>query len=178
MRFDHSMPPRIQLHDVPVSERERLPSSLHELLETDIDHAGQLDRGLYLPYSENWHHNRNGHLCEVCLAGSLIAGFLDNPPSRTLVPDMFSRDTERKLETVDSMRCSQWLTAFEKLYVYEPSREIASKMQHLPRNRCIHFYGWDEFDLHLRSLRRMVPRLREIDTLAGEAGYVSFDCSS
>ena len=178
MNFPYPRSEKTLPTEQPVKEADRLPATLAGLLETALDAAAELDRDAYLPYSENWHTNRYGGLCEVCLSGCLIAGALDNPHSRTLMPNMFSADTELKLEIVDSMRSGEWLTAFRNLYNGDPTEEIAVRIRRVPQPVNIHFYGWEEFKPHLQSLRNLLPLLREIDTLAGEAGYLSFDHGS
>ena len=175
MQRPYPRPPASARTAQPVSEPGRLPGSLADLLECAIDDAGNLDPGAYLPYSGNWHTHRGRDLCEVCLAGCIIAGTLKNPGTRTLIPDMFSADTELKLEIVDSMRSGEWLSAFKCLYQQDPTEEIARELRLLPHPSVTHFYGWEEFEKHLKSLINLLPQLRKIDTLAGEAGFLSCD---
>ena len=158
-----------------VNEAQELPSSLSGLLESAIGDAEELDRFHYIPYSANWHNARYSDTCEICLAGCLIAGTLRNSHRRTLLPNMFSADTEHKLEIVDCMRNGEWRSAFKCLYQQDPGHEIADKLRRLALPSDTHFHGWDEFLSHLQSLKNLLPQLREIDTLAGEAGYMSFD---
>ena len=161
----------------PVSEPQRLPDTLAGLLECALDDASTLDIGTYIPYSGNWHTRRRDYPCEVCLAGCIMAASLKNPPTRTLIPDMFSADTEQKLDIVDSMRCGNWRAAFTCLYQQEPTAEISRELFHIPTPRLCHFYGWIEFEQHLRSLTALLPQLREIDALAAKAGFRSFSLS-
>ncbi len=164
--------------DQPVSEPEPLPNTLAVLLKCAVDDASTLDASTYIPYSGNWHTSRRRYPCEVCLAGCIMAATLSNPPTRTLIPDMFSADTEQKLGIVDSMRCGNWRAAFTCLYQQDPTAEINRELFHIPTPRLCHFYGWAEFETHLRSLTNLLPRLQKIDTLAEEAGFTSFslDC--
>ncbi len=164
--------------NLPVSEPKRLPDTLADLLQCALDDASTLGIGTYIPYSGNWHTHRLNYSCEVCLAGCIMAATLNNPPTRTLIPDMFSDETEQKLDIVDSMRCGNWLAAFKCLYQQEPTAEISQQLFHLPAPRFCHFYGWIDFEKHLRSLTALLPQLRKIDTLASQAGMFSFNRSS
>lgn len=161
----------------PGNEAERLASTLFGLLESAIGDAEELDRFHYIPYSENWHKSRYSDTCEICLAGCLIAGTLRNSQRRTLVPNMFSADTEHKLMIVDAMRSGEWHSAFKSLYQQDPNPEVAAQLRRLAHPSDTHFHGWDEFLAHLQSLKNMLPLLSEIDALAEQAGYVSFDNS-
>ena len=163
--------------NLPVSEPKRLPDTLADLLQCALDDASTLDIATYIPYSGNWHTRRRDYPCEVCLAGCIIAATLNNPPTRTLIPDMFSTDTEQKLDIVDSMRLGNWRGAFKCLYQQDPTAEISRELFHIPVPRLCHFYGWIEFEKHLRSLTALLPQLRKIDTLAAKAGSQSFSLS-
>ena len=100
-------PDQSRFSSQPGNEAERLPSTLFGLLESAIGDAEELDRFHYIPYSENWHKSRYSDACEICLAGCLIAGTLRNSHRKTLVPNMFSADTEHKLMIVDAMRSGE-----------------------------------------------------------------------
>ena len=159
------------------NEANQLPSTLSGLLESAIVDAEELDRFHYIPCSENWHSSRYSDTCEICLAGCLISGTLRNSHRRTLVPNMFSADTEHKLVVVDAMRSGEWRSAFKCLYQQDPDHAIAEKIRRLAQPSNPHFQGWDEFLAHLDSLKSLLSLLREIDSLADEAGFTSFDHS-
>ncbi len=177
MNFTNPNPKHSRFDSRPGNEADRLPSTLSGLLESVIVDAEELDRFHYIPYSENWHKVRYSDACEICLAGCLIAGTLRNSHHRTLVPNMFSADTEHKLMIVDAMRSGEWRSAFIRLYQQDPDRETSEKIRRLAQPSNTHFHGWDEFLAHLQSLKNLLPLLREIDSLADEAGFTSFDHS-
>ena len=168
--------PRQQpVYDPPFKENETLPSSLSGLLEIAIGDAEELDRFHYIPYSENWHKTRYSDICEVCLAGCVIAGTLRHSHRSTLVPNMFSTETANKLVVIDDMRTGHWRSAFMLLYNQEPTVPISIKLGQIPNPFNPHFRGWDDFLDHLESLKKLLPQLEEIDALASESGFNSFD---
>ena len=175
------MPP-IESHNIPVEPSEdgireatRLPSTLSGLLEAALDDASSLDRDAYSPYSDFWHRTRLDGICEVCLAGCLIARTLGNHPTYTVRPILFSTNTRRKLETVNLMRLGKWYAAFTKHYLDAPTDEIIHLIRSLPQLADPNFCGWKRFLCHINSLRGAVEPLREIDALARKFDYLSHD---
>ena len=158
-----------------IREATRLPSTLSGLLETALDDASSLNRETYTPYSDFWHRSRLDDVCEVCLAGCLIARTLDNRPAFTLLPIMFSTNTRRKLETVNLMRLGNWYSAFTKHYLDAPVDEISQLIRSLPQPVDRNFCGWERFLCHINSLRGAVKQLREIDALARKFDYLCHD---
>lgn len=159
--FQEQKPDTDQYHQV--LPHFRLPSTMSGLLEAAIKDARAIDRSRYMPFSEEWHNALNSSVCEVCLAGSLIAQTLRIPFDLDFAPFMFSETTMRKLEAVDSMRCGFWRRVFDLLYATAPSKTISDKLEALGMPDNADFYGWGEFDRLLNSLESLVPRLREID---------------
>ena len=66
-----------------------LPDTMSGLLATAIDDARQLDRTLYHPRCGEWHTAWEHRPCQVCLAGSVIAGSLGASHHQTLYPNIF-----------------------------------------------------------------------------------------
>lgn len=149
-----------------VSEPFPLPCALSELLHTAIADARSLSPDTYVPCSSQWHFASTLGTCQVCLAGSLIAGSLNNSPRFNAEPDMFSDDTDDKLRAVDAMRQGEWTEAYDYLYGEEPSAETRVLLLTLPKPVDIDFFGWRSFKRHLASLEVLLPTLAEIDELA------------
>ena len=145
-----------------------LPDTMSGLLETAINDARRLDPNSYRPRSSEWHTATEEGPCEICLAGSLIAGTFNSSPNTNMKPWMFSAETEVKLEALDAMRRGSWLQAFLSLYDRRPARAIQERLCFLPLPSCIDFNGWDEFNAHLDSLESIIPDLREIEADALE----------
>ena len=158
---------------IEVREPEKLPSTLSGLLSTALQDAEELDREHYFPYSENWHKSR--YHCEICLAGAVIAGTLRNAHHDSLTPSMFSKETERKLHVIDSMRRGEWSSAFHRLYGEELDQTLKTMLRRIPAPDLVHFNGWDEFLVHLKTLHAAVEPLDAIDKLAARSGYRSFE---
>ena len=138
-------------------------SCMSSLLEAAIKDARSLDRDKYRPLSIAWHQADEDGKCEVCLAGSMIAGTLQSPPSKTLTPYRFSGNTPRLLETVDYMRGGQWVAAFRRFHGRDPGRFSSFRLSELPRPTNTNFVGWHSFRSHLDSLELILPALREIE---------------
>ena len=139
-----------------------LPDTMSGLLEAAIADARKLDPDIYFPYSELWHTTDNG-TCTICLAGSLIAGTLQTPPDKTMVPLSFPGDVPAKLDALDSMRFGRWECAFHRFYGEEPSPSISDQLAYLSRPFCSYFTGWDEFHVLLDSLEKSIKPLRTIE---------------
>ena len=159
--FQEQKPDTDQHHQV--LPQFQLPSTMSSLLEAAIKDARNIDRSRYMPFSEEWHNALNSSVCEVCLAGSLIAETFLIPFDLDFAPFMFSDVTMRKLEAVDSMRCGFWRRVFDLIYAEVPNKAISDKLEALGMPDNADFYGWGEFDRLLNSLESLLPRLREID---------------
>lgn len=143
-----------------------LPKSMSGLIEIALADARSLDPMLYNPNGRHWHARMNGGPCQVCLAGSVIAGTLDAPSHRNRFPWSFDRDTENKLCAIDSMRCGYWERAFRLVYGFGPVAQIGLRLSTIGKSTHIDFHGWDEFRTHLDSLESKLPALREIEAAA------------
>ena len=152
---------------VPVSEPCRLADTMAGLLATAIADARSLDPDTYMPFCLNWHDVNSLNVCEVCLAGSVIAVSLKNSPTMTITPESFSPNTENKLRAIDSMRGGNWLLAFGFVYGQCPE-EIADRLRILPKPKHADFIGWDRLHAHLDSLESILPELRQVDELAAQ----------
>ena len=141
-----------------------LPQTMAGLLEVAINDARKLDRSIYLPFHNEWHNpNAGSFFCEICLAGSVIAGSLKIAPNLAVSSLAFDKRTEELLDALDNMRYGHWSKAFDLIYNRIPSLQIRDYLQALPEPAHSEFDGWEDFDLHLASLERMLPQLRSID---------------
>ena len=148
---------------------DALPETMAGLLQCAIDDARKLDKAEYYPRHDQWHESRPHPLmsvCEVCLAGSVIAGTLRIPFNHSCTPVAFDSQTSNLLHAIDDMRDANWNYAFIRVYKRSPSFSLQAKLQRIPSATHIHFSGWKQFESHLDSLQKIVPRLREIDSMA------------
>ena len=146
-----------------------LPDTLSGLLEAAIAAARALDRRLYLPNHNEWHKSSfkddRSIVCEVCLAGSVVAQTLLISPGLTISPSDFQSSVCVKLSAINNMRCGMWDAAYELLYDDNPSIATKNLLQAIPRPLHPTFDGWAEFESHLDSLEKTLPALREIDSI-------------
>ena len=145
---------------------ETLPGTMTGLLETAIADARKLKRRTYRPHYHEWHVMNDHGQCEICLAGILIAGTLRFSPLTQMTPWMLPSKTQHKLEALDAMRSGDWCTAYHLLYQQEPSIKTQARLSCLPLPDHAEFVGWRSFNAHLRSLQRIIPKLRKIETEA------------
>lgn len=151
----------------PVTPKDAsLPSTLSGLVEAAIVDSRMLDHAIYYPLHANWHHVGNHRFCQVCLAGSLIAGRLNFPSDSTFSSCDFSSATKSKLETLNSIRLGAYQRAFFTFYGISPSQPVIDICLSMPMPICRYFDGWPEFYAHLGSLENLLPSLREIDRLS------------
>ena len=139
--------------------------SMSDLLQVAINDARALDPRIYRPNSITWHDADAQEQCQVCLAGSVIAGTLAATPDQTLSPDHFSSDTPGKLEALNFMRRGHWVFAFYEFYRHWPRTSIEDRLRKLPKPINADFTGWHAFRAHLDSLEAILPELREIELI-------------
>ena len=145
-----------------------LPATLAGLLVAAVNDARKLDRAIYVPNCDQWHHAiscSRARLCEVCLGGCLIAGTLDVKSCDSVTASMFDHRTHILLDALDDMRIGYWISAFKRIYDCDLEPSQRSLLERIPVPIHTEFNGWEQFDAHLRSLDRAVPRLRQVDQL-------------
>ena len=79
-------------------------TDLPALVRVAVADARCLDREVYLPWSSEWHKPLSGGICQVCLAGAVIADTLDSTEDMDLVPDSFDNYTRDALDALDQVR--------------------------------------------------------------------------
>ena len=145
-------------------KKSLLPNSVSGLLETAIEDARSLDRKAYLPHYGEWHSMNDQGRCEICLAGSVLAGTLDYEPGHQVLTYNLELEVQTKIDALNSMRTGDWSSAFEVMHRHPPSQLLLDQLHALPVPAHSEFVGWRNFSAHIRSLERIVPRLRRIET--------------
>lgn len=137
--------------------------SMSELLEVAIADARSLDARLYAPNYVVLHEAHAHTQCQVCLAGSLVAGTLSATPDQTFSPSDFPDDTANHLESLNEMRRGQWVFAYHRFYDRWPHSRIEDRLRKLPKPSNPDFDDWPAFHCHLDSLESSLPELRSIE---------------
>ena len=148
-----------------ITDHIALPSSMAGLLETAINDARRLDRKTYFPHHGQWHCATDSNSCEVCLAGSLIAGTLRIGANYTVSANSFSTRAKRLLIALDNMRIGHWNGAFYHVYYRHAGASLRKSLKSIPTPNPYHFSSWPNFDCHLDSLEQLLPRLRQVDRI-------------
>ena len=63
------------------------------------------------------------------------------------------------------MRIGYWCSAFKRIYDCDLQPSLRSMLERIPVPLHTEFIGWEQFDAHLESLERIIPRLRQVDEL-------------
>lgn len=153
-----------------INNSSQLPDTLFGLLNAAINEARTLDRELYSPYFDSWHHYANECICEFCLGGALIASRLPFSFTETVLPWMLPERTQKKLHALDLIRTGNFAHAYHSLYGSFPSGDARDLVRTLQKPPQHYFSGWEEFEEHLASLALILPSLKELDRLAAVAG--------
>ena len=146
-----------------LNHSQSLPDTMSGLLAAAIADGRQLDRTLYHPRCGEWHTAWEHRPCQVCLAGSVIAGSLGASHHQTLYPNSYQGPIRNKLESLDFMRRGKWVLAFKALYQRHPNLSTAIRLNRLSRPDNKDFNGWQGFNSHLDSLEEILPDLRQIE---------------
>ena len=141
-----------------------LPDSMHDLLATAISDARGLEGRKYRPRSDEWHCPDDDGRCIICLAGGILAGTFNCSPKKNFAPWEFHPDTQNKLSALEAMRTGDWLEAYRLVYQRTPPVEIEARLCCLPAPSWAAFYGWHQFNSHLKSLESILPELCEIES--------------
>lgn len=137
--------------------------SMNDLLEAAIIDARALNPRLYQPNYIALHDASVSVQCQVCLAGSLIAGTLEATPDQSYTPEHFDSNVRGNLESLNYMRQGHWLFAFYEFYRHWPRTSIENRLRKLPKPNDANFRCWNSFHSHLDSLESTLPELREIE---------------
>ena len=154
---------------------KELPThSLAALGRVAVKDAKSLDRTNYLPDYTEWHgHRPDLDVCEVCLAGAVLArsmGHIKETVKPHLLPDAFMR----VLNALDHLRSGSFVFAYRNLQLHTYARCLENEegVIAIPPLEWGEFMGWREFDLHISSLERVLDGLEvfedSVDQLAGK----------
>ncbi|MAS09906.1 hypothetical protein [Salinisphaera sp.] len=92
------------------------PSALIRLALGDLEKAEQSPD--YEIEMGTWHDSYGG-ICEVCFAGTVIAGTLEGDPQADLSPSSYDVATRAKLNALDDLRCGSVASAIDVLALYD-----------------------------------------------------------
>lgn len=146
-------------------QRRTLPNSLSGLLAAAISDSKAISRRHYLPYYGYWHRPSENGRCEICLAGASIVQRLRFPHQTKVHFGLLSRRVQNKIESLNAMRRGAWAYAYQLLHQRSPAPETQLRLDALPAPDHGCFVGWPQFNAHIRSLQRILPKLREIERL-------------
>ena len=143
-----------------------LPDTLSGLITIALRDARSLDRERYLPHAREWHEPSNSH-CLVCLSGAVMSVSFKASPRHPCTPTNFPALEMDKLFALNKVREGNWIWAWTLFYGSPTRRSLKRRLAALPAPSFSNFYSWPDFEAHLQSLERIVPRLRKIEDLAG-----------
>ena len=142
-----------------------LPDTLHELLSTAIENSEALNRRHYSPHYCFWHRPQPDSRCQVCLGGAILARRYSIHHRTHVAFNILPSQVQNKLEALNAMRRGAWSYAYELLYRRIPPLPILRSLLALPCPDRSDFNGWPQFNAHIRSLKLILPKLREIENL-------------
>lgn len=145
-----------------------LPNTLNGLLAVAVSDAKSINRRLYVPHFGYWHEPEVDGRCGVCLAGCVIAGSLQHSRSSEVSFRHLQPPVRNKIEALDKMRIGSFSKAYRTLYGHKPSNTIRARLDALPGPHQPFFFGWRQFNSHIRSLELIIPMLREIEAAANQ----------
>ena len=113
----------------------RPPQTLSSLIRLAIDDARKLNRNVYAPLYSAWHapdDTQSPQVCNICLAGAVIAGTLQAPPHAYVAwlekAEIDDREWANALIAVNYARMGRWKLARIKLGRWPTTRqEVASQ---------------------------------------------------
>ena len=148
---------------------EHPPAKLSALCRLAVADARGLDRTLYEPKWKDWHvpvwdedalpgHGRV-EKCQVCLAGSVIAGTLQCPIEKEYFGDGelgWTDDWDAAIEALDNVRYGNVSVA---VHIHMGTDEAYA--YRFPKVRHGGFEDWSEFDCHLIYVEEVAQVLEE-----------------
>ena len=142
---------------------QTLPDTIYGLLAVAIADAKAISRRIYLPHFGYWHRPLDNGKCQVCLAGSVLARSLGFPTTSIVSTSILSSELQRKMDAINAMRHGNWLFAYDLIYSSRPDPATLNTLLSLPTPAQCDFIGWRQFNAHLKSMQRILPRLRALD---------------
>jgi len=154
-------------------KEQTLPDTMHGLLAVAIADAKAISRRKYQPHFGYWHCPLDNGKCLVCLAGSIIARSLNSPSTAMIRPSFLSPGVQRKMDAINAMRHGNWQYAYHLIYNSAPDCSTLDSLLFLPTPAQCDFIGWRQFNAHLKSLQRILPKLRAVENNFPAQGAVS-----
>jgi len=104
-------------------EQVKLPEKMSELIRVALVDLVKVEESPdYIVRMENWHKPRDG-VCEVCLAGAVIAKTLKAPSNENCLPSGTSRSIRDKLEALNELRTGEVCEAAYVMGIYDVGAE-------------------------------------------------------
>ena len=152
-----------------VIDTPECPETLSGLIRLAIDDARTLRQSQYHPHWSVW-HQRGDHsnappsslekrMCNVCLAGAVIAGTLSADKEKKREPANFSKygktsQWERGLRALDFVRRGTpgYYESAISMFLGRGNPPRGFKSHDIPGTEYPDFVGWDQFEKHCESL--------------------------
>ena len=132
---------------------------LPALMRVAVADAGRLDRSQYHASAFMWHRSRDNQPCNVCLAGSVMAGTLNQDNVETVYPCELPDNTSKAMYALNDMRRGLYKEAFEYLELEAP--QGVDKIP-VPSDKVKNFFGWARFDMLLDFMLDVADRLDDM----------------
>ena len=135
--------------------KDKLPNKPSSLIRLAVNDLNKVEKDKnYKVYMGDWHNpysNAKG-LCEVCLAGSVLAKSLDFPATNSMPWDEMALKLSNKFESIDAFRQGDIEMAFLKLGQKLPND--------IPEYLCITPYNENKklFKIDMRNLAKRLAR--------------------
>ena len=146
----------------------RPPETLSGLIRLAVGDARKLNHELYTPVYSQWHtpeEARCRQVCNVCLAGAVIAGTLGAPAHTDvkLLGEEGITDAEWSdaLIALNYARMGKWKLARIQLPGWPTPNQQAAMAKVAPPAHP-GFCDWEEFETHLRSLEERSEQLQAV----------------
>ena len=101
--------------------------------------------------------------CEICLAGTILAVTYGINRDQVVIHECLGSELRPLAEALNLVRTGNWNLAFEIINFQPNTQELLDELHALPVPAHPHFYGWREFNHHLKSIEAALPRLRAIE---------------
>jgi hypothetical protein len=112
----------------PKAKRKPLPRTLWGLLKIACEDAQRLELNpRYRLNMGEWHNPRSALVCEVCMAGAVMARTLGESPERSATPGTFDEPTADRLYAINLLRGGVANDAYRALHGLESGAAIPCK---------------------------------------------------
>lgn len=130
----------------------KLPNKPSQLLEVALSDLAKVERSKKYRVKMNAYHEPCGKICQVCLAGAVMAKTLDVDKSLFKRPWSFNTATSKKLHALDALRLGDIGGAFTELGIKTPKG--------LRENVFVTEYQTSPRDFK-KDLRKIIKSLKE-----------------